>query len=119
MNKDDKYMMYENGDWYDQFIEHPLRDLVRVLRKNGINTECSCGHEMYIQCQHIPDGELMDLHELIWNYLSENKLPINFEIIIEHTVIEGSQYTTLDIKLPNKKGLKQKMKKIYSSTKTK
>lgn len=39
--------------WYDEAIEPEIRDLVRLLRDNGINTECSCGHSMYVQFQVI------------------------------------------------------------------
>lgn len=44
--------------WYEENIEEGVRELVSVLRNNGINTECSCDHQnpMYIQCQYIPDG---------------------------------------------------------------
>jgi len=37
-------------NFYDE-IEDGVRDWVRRLREAGINTECSCGHEGYIQCQ--------------------------------------------------------------------
>lgn len=39
------------SDWYEQHIEPEVREVVRALRNNGINTTCSCGHEMYIECQ--------------------------------------------------------------------
>lgn len=38
-------------DWYEQNIEYPIRDTIKALRNNGINTFCSCGHEMYIECE--------------------------------------------------------------------
>jgi hypothetical protein len=42
-------------NWYEENIEEPVRDLVKLLRDNGINTECSCGHQMYVQFQVIDD----------------------------------------------------------------
>ena len=36
------------SDWYDN-IEEPIRPLVRLLRNNGFNTFCSCGHEMWVE----------------------------------------------------------------------
>jgi hypothetical protein len=33
--------------WYDN-IEPEIRPLVKLLRDNGYNTFCSCGHEMYV-----------------------------------------------------------------------
>lgn len=53
--------------WYKEHIEKPIRDAVRLLRNNGFNTSCSCGHEMYIQCQHLTDGEVMRLDHLLFN----------------------------------------------------
>jgi hypothetical protein len=38
-------------DWYENNIEEPIREIVKELRSNGINTFCSCGHRMWIQCE--------------------------------------------------------------------
>lgn len=98
--------------WYKENIEDPLKGIVRYLRNNGVNTECSCGHEMYIQCQYILGGPITakDIHELVWNYLDSKGLDINFEILVSHKVVDSIHYTSLDIKLPTgeefKKGLK-------------
>lgn len=37
-------------NWYEENIEESIIPLVKLLRDNGFNTECSCGHEMYVQC---------------------------------------------------------------------
>lgn len=101
-------MQYEKGDWYDQHIEDPLKGIVRYLRNNGINTECSCGHEMWIQCHsHLGYG-VPELHKLIWVYLTEHpgKLGydgINFSIVVEHTVMDGFAHTTMMLYLPKKR----------------
>ena len=79
--------------FYDQ-IEEPVRPLVRVLRDNGINTTCSCGHKMTIQADLIPDGTLQVMHNVIYNYLSENKKPISYTITIHHEVINGLPWRT-------------------------
>ena len=42
--------------WYERKIEPTVRDVVKLLRDNGINTECSCGHEKYVQCQCVNEG---------------------------------------------------------------
>lgn len=41
-------------------IEAGVRPWVKTLRDAGINTECSCGHEGYIQCQVLlnPEAEI-------------------------------------------------------------
>jgi hypothetical protein len=93
-------------DWYDEYIEEPVRDLVRLLRDNGFNTECSCGHDMYIQCQVIPDGELQRLHNLLYNNYESYKI----EILLE--CIDGNWFSTLNIKI-----LKEKDKWILETIK--
>lgn len=82
-------------NWYDDNIEEPVRSLVKLLRDNGFNTECSCGHEMYVQCQYILDGQIVELHRLLCNsgYL-------NYEINVKIEVVDGHQYSHLDVKLP-------------------
>ena len=82
-------------DWYEEHIEEPVRDLVKYLRNNGVNTECSCGHDMYIQCQLIPDGELQYIHRLLYSYYSNKKIPVNYTISIHHRVLNGTAYTSL------------------------
>jgi hypothetical protein len=89
------------NDWYVNTIEAPVRELVYFLRNNGFNTECSCGHEMYIQCQYIPEGTILQLHNLIYGYLYDNKLPITYTITTIVKVIDGIVYPTLRIDLDN------------------
>jgi hypothetical protein len=86
-------------DWYSEKIEEPLREIVKYLRNNGINTECSCGHDLYIQCQYFPDNDIKDLYDLIYHWLSEHQEKINFKIKIEISVIEGIPYPTMEIRL--------------------
>ena len=54
------------ADWYEERIEEPLRDLVRELRNNGFNTECSCGHERYVQMQCLDTGEVGRLDRFLF-----------------------------------------------------
>ncbi len=99
--------------WYEEKIEEPLVGIVRYLRNNGINTECSCGHEMYIQCQYILDGSIKNIHDLVWNYLDSKGLDIDFDILVHHEIRNRihCQWTSLNIKLSTdeefKKGLKE------------
>lgn len=57
-------------------IEEPIRDAVRLLRDNGFNTTCSCGHKMYIEV------DLMNLDDIetIATLLLENNYK-SFKII--------------------------------------
>jgi len=98
MGKEDK--MLKMGGWYEHCIEEPVRDVVRLLRDHGFNTDCSCGHKMYIQCQFSLDGELERLHNLLYCYFAERKEPIDYEIIVRHKVVDGYSYTSLDVQLP-------------------
>jgi len=82
-------------DFYDM-IEEPVRDLVRLLRDNGYNTEDSCGHEGYIQIGYVLDGNsLQELHRLIWTHLHERGEPVSFDITMEHFVRDGHMAGTL------------------------
>ena len=98
-------------DWYDEKIEEPLRDIVKLLRNNGFNTECSCGHEMYVQCQFILDYEFNRLHKLLYNYLHEKGEKIDFEIEMRHTVSDGHSYSYFDVKFPSLRTTKEWMEK--------
>lgn len=81
-------------NWYEENIEEGIRDLVRYLRNNGINTECSCGHEKYIQCQYVTDGAIMVLDALLFNYGLQD-----YEIELHLYRKDGFLRTTLNIKL--------------------
>ena len=63
-------------NWYSQ-LEEPVRDLVRLLRNEGFNTTCSCGHlpNPYLQFEWYDDRNI----SRIYNLLSENDYR-NFEI---------------------------------------
>lgn len=69
-------------DWYEQMIEEPIRDIVKELRDNGINTSNSCGHEMTVEGDIVSDGELERIRMVLLNYFSERGIEPNFTIII-------------------------------------
>jgi len=81
-------------DWYEEFIEEPIRPLVRLLRDNGFNTECSCGHEMYAQIQYMMDGSIERLHRLLFD-----KGLRNYTISLEVKVIDGHSYNSIDVRV--------------------
>lgn len=83
-------MSYENG-WYKKMIEEPIRPLVKLLRDNGFNTECSCGHVMQIQCQYLPEGEVARLYNLLY---SSSK---NYKINVTVECIDGKLYSSLEV----------------------
>jgi hypothetical protein len=85
------------SDWYELYVEPGVRKLVRLLRDNGVNTECSCeghgdGAVPYVQCQYIPDGEIVRIHNLLFDHGYEN-----FIIQLHHRVLDGKSFSTLDI----------------------
>jgi hypothetical protein len=85
------------NNWYEDCIEEPIRDVVKLLRDNGFNTESSCGHEMYVQCKYYPDGEIQRLYVIISEYLKEMKISRDFEIIVKLKVRGMDTKGKLDI----------------------
>ena len=61
-------MNIKKDSWYQQ-IEPEIRDLVKLLRNNGFNTTCSCGHKMYIE---LTLGNHLDEVEHLAIFLVEN-----------------------------------------------
>ena len=66
--------------WYVQYIEEGVREAVKRLRNRGINTECSCHHDMEIQFQVLdPTTELRE----IFNAFAEDGFCPLFEVEIK------------------------------------
>lgn len=80
-------------NWYN-CIEPKIKPLVKLLRDNGFNTECSCEHEMYVQCSMLQDGELYRLDRLLFNNNFQNYI-----IISEIKRIKGHSYTSIRIEI--------------------
>ena len=93
--------IYRGDEWYEEMIEDPLKSLVKLLRNNGFNTECSCGHDMYIQCQYVEDGSIKHVHDLLYSHFYEDldKIP-NYTISVNIVVDNGHLSTSLIIQLP-------------------
>lgn len=53
------------SDWYEKFIEIEVRQLVYLLRNNGFNTSCSCGHELEIEMESYGDSDMTNLYNLL------------------------------------------------------
>lgn len=56
-------------NWYNQ-IEEPVRELVKLLRNNGFNTICSCGHnnpQPYVQMEWYIHQDIQRLYGLLWD----------------------------------------------------
>jgi hypothetical protein len=86
-------------NWYEEFIEPEIRDIVKILRDNGINTESSCGHKMWIQFQ-VLDNEVMKVDKLLCNLGYRNYL-------IEYNLERSDGYlnstATIYFEMQNKK----------------
>jgi hypothetical protein len=82
-------------DWYEQVIEEPIRETVRLLRDNGFNTTCSCGHDMSVECGYLVDGELQRLHNLLYNNGYRD-----YMITVQLEVKAGHLYQGLEITFP-------------------
>lgn len=85
--------MGKSMNWYEG-LEEPIRNTVKLLRDNGFNTECSCGHEMYVQCEYLVDGEIKRLHDLLYN--SDYR---NYIINVTVQVMDGHMYPSLEVRL--------------------
>ena len=89
-------------DWYDN-IEEPVREIVRELRSNGINTTSSCGHEMTIQADVMVSGQLQIIHETLFNYLIDTNPNLEYDITIRLEVRKGMLWRCwAEIELTNK-----------------
>lgn len=89
----------KNFDWYSEFIEQPVREIVKNLRDQGINTTCSCGHEMTIQCEYYGNNELSVIYTALVQ-LGVN----NFNTVVIDLVKDGYRNTFIMIMLPDKNG---------------
>ena len=84
--------------WYKENIEPGITEEVKLLRDNGFNTECSCEHKTYVQCQYLLDGEIKRLHDLLFNNDYRD-----YTINVNIKVVNGFQYTGLQIDFLDKK----------------
>ena len=85
-------------DWYKENIEEGISFPVKLLRDNGINTECSCEHEKYIQCQYINDGHIRHIDNTLFNAGFRN-----YFIELHLTREDGHLRTYVDIKFEDLK----------------
>ena len=83
----------DNNSFYLK-IEEGVREWVYKLRNHGINTECSCHHDGYIQCQTLDPTEEI---RIIKSVLMENNVE-DFNIVI---TITSWKFATLVIRSPH------------------
>jgi len=57
-------LIQKETSWYER-IELPIRPFVKLLRDNGFNTSCSCGHEMRVEIEDANDEDVSRLGELL------------------------------------------------------
>jgi len=89
-------------DWYEQNIEPTVREVVKLLRNNGINTQCSCGHKKYVQCQYINDGYIRTIDSLLFNNGFRN-----YEIKVNLRRDNGYLYSFVDINFEDMKEIEK------------
>ena len=88
----------QQDNWYDKNIEPKVRKLVRLLRDNGFNTECSCEGtkdgkgKPNVQLQYMADGEVQRLHDLLFSngYM-------NYVIKVHYKVWDGHSYPSMEV----------------------
>jgi hypothetical protein len=84
-------------DWYEENIEEGVRDIVRRLRNEGVNTVSSCHHDGTIQCSYFTEGQVMRLDNTIFNWLNEIGAPKNYTITVTVERIGGHSYRTMEV----------------------
>jgi hypothetical protein len=100
MTKDLPDDWLKNDNWYLHNIEKPIREVVKNLRNQGINTSCSCGHGMWVQCEtYFPDEELTT----IFNVLVTMGIR-KYKVEIHTTYDDGNYHKFMEIVLPDKNG---------------
>ena len=92
-------MSIEEHPWY-QNIEPKIRELVFRLRNAGINTECSCGHGMWIQCQSLDQYSEL---RTIYNVMIEMAI-LDYQAVVHDEVNNGCRHTFIEIMLPDHNG---------------
>jgi len=83
------------SDWYLN-IEEPIREIVKKLRNNGVNTFCSCGHGMWIQCESYESYN--DLNT-IYNVLVGEMNIKNYRAIVFDHIVNECRHTFIEIQL--------------------
>lgn len=97
-------------DWYGMKIEKPIRNLVKLLRDNGFNTICSCGHtpKPYVQMESSSEYDINKLYNLLvengfknftihfcWTNIDDGKLhehrrTLEVSFFVSHSLIKES-----------------------------
>lgn len=96
------YCSNNSQDWYEKHIEKAIRPLVKLLRNNGVDTICSCGHEMYCECK--THGNYYDEASGVFDLLVKNGYE-HFKVEVIRGIDEtGLSYNCLTIWLPKKDG---------------
>lgn len=89
------------NNWYKFNIEDPLKDIIKNLRDNGINTFCSCGHKRYIQCE---THDIATEIDTIYNVLVEmdiEEYKVNIHVEYSRTYF---YHKFLEITFPDENG---------------
>ena len=89
-------------NWYKINIEKPTREIIKNLRNNGINTFCSCGHKLWIQCETYDPTE--DLNTIFCVLVTMNIKQYRVNIFVDYD--EKCKYNrVLEISFPDKNGI--------------
>lgn len=88
-------------NWYEENIEPEIRNIVRILRNNGINTESSCGHRMEIQFQILDSEEVNNLDRILYNEgFRDYKIECYYTRYREHLYLTGIVFFPVEGKYP-------------------
>jgi len=81
--------------WYEERIEPGIREVVRLLRDNGVNTESSCEHQMDVQFQIVDAEGIKRVDYILYNAGYRDYLIESF-----HKRIDGHLYSSASVYFP-------------------
>lgn len=70
MKQQPKFVKHAPGKETDFYrsLEPGIREVVRLLRDHGFNTDCSCEHEMYVQCELSHAEEVERVYQVLTSH---------------------------------------------------
>ena len=78
-------------DFYEQ-LEPAVRPIVKLLRDQGFNTTCSCGHVRYVEMETDGDG---DARRLVDTLIEAGHT--NFHVVLSWQFVGGKHYRLLRV----------------------
>lgn len=99
--------------WYEKHVEPEIQPLVKLLRNNGLNTTCSCGHEMYCECDVV--GNYFETAHFVSKLLTKHDYE-QYKVECSYGIdAAGQRYKCLTVWLPKPNGFLSKLAHHFGS----